>query len=415
MSDIGKRRQNNQDAMNVLIASGEDYWEQRGHLFIVCDGMGAHAAGELASKMAADGIPHTYNKDEDASPALALKKAILTANRQIFNKGRADLDFQGMGTTCSSLILLPEGATIGHVGDSRVYRCRGYNLEQLTFDHSLVWEVRAASLDGDELAGMNLPKNIITRSLGPSPQVKVDLEGPLPVKSGDKFLLCSDGLTGPLSDVVVGTLLACLSPGEAAQSLIDLANLRGGPDNITVVIIEVGDRIERELEDEDAGRHIKSCLLGATSLIAMVAAAVTWFMGKPVPSMLSVVGAVVAASLTLFVHFRRDEEEEDQPIRPMGKAPYATFDCSPDQPDQEALCLLAGMLGKLKAVVGESSVTLSKTLLDRLEGFSEDQPADEDPADTIRRHARLISAIVDEFRKMKSDRNKMTDSAFDML
>lgn len=412
MSDIGKRRQNNQDAMNVLIASDEDYWEQRGHLFIVCDGMGAHAAGELASKMAADGIPHTYNKDEKAEPAHALKKAILTANRQIFDKGRADLDFQGMGTTCSSLALLPEGATIGHVGDSRVYRCRGTHLEQLTFDHSLAWEVRAASPDGDEQAAMNLPKNIITRSLGPSPQVKVDIEGPLPVEPGDKYLLCSDGLTGPLSDVVVGTLLTCLPPKEAVQALVDLANLRGGPDNITVVIAEVGDRIEREPEVEIDSKRLKSRLLAGAAGLAAVVAVATWLMEKYVPSMLSMVGAVVATALALVVHFRSEDEEEERPLRPLGDAPYATFDCSPGE---EAMGLLAGVLGKLKQVVGDSSVTLEPNLAQQLEAFSEDQPADDDPADTVRRHTRLISGIVAAFRNAKASRNKATDSAFDVL
>ncbi len=135
-----------------------------------------------------------------------------------------------MGTTASALLLLPQGALTGHVGDSRVYRLRGKCLEQLTFDHSLVWEMSAAGqLPKNALPGF-VPKNIITRSLGPHADVKVDLEGPYPLEAGDTFLLCSDGLSGQVSDEEIGALLHCLPPAEAAQVLVDLANLRGGPD-----------------------------------------------------------------------------------------------------------------------------------------------------------------------------------------
>src|SRR5690606_13942088 len=144
-----------------------------------------------------------------------------------------------MGTTCSSLAILPEGALVAHVGDSRVYRLRQQVLEQITFDHSLVWEMAASGqVRGEEVAGF-VPKNVITRSLGPNAQVKVDLEGPLPIEPGDTFLLCSDGLTGPVQDEEIAVVLAALPVEEAVQTLINLANLRGGPDNITVVAVRV--------------------------------------------------------------------------------------------------------------------------------------------------------------------------------
>ncbi len=137
------------------------------------------------------------------------------------------------------LVLLPQGALVAHVGDSRVYRLRGTRLEQLTFDHSLVWEMSAAGqLPKDALPGF-VPKNIITRSLGPHASVQVDLEGPFPLEAEDTFLLCSDGLTGQVCDEEIGVLLQCLPPADAAQVLIDLANLRGGPDNVTVIIARV--------------------------------------------------------------------------------------------------------------------------------------------------------------------------------
>jgi protein phosphatase len=241
LSDIGLRRQNNQDSLTVVMAKSGDTWARRGHMFMVADGMGAHAAGELASKMACDTVPLTYEKEIDRNePApLALRKAIEDANGRIHSRGQANLDFRGMGTTSSVLVFLPQGALIAHVGDSRVYRLRGNRFEQLSFDHSLVWEMMATGkLREDEVPGY-IPKNIITRSLGPSPSVEVDIEGPWPLAPGDTFLLCSDGLSGQVSDEEIGAVLTAFSPAEAVRVLIDLANLRGGPDNISVIVARV--------------------------------------------------------------------------------------------------------------------------------------------------------------------------------
>ncbi len=239
LSDIGLRRTNNQDAYGVLTAPDEQIWRQRGHLLLVADGMGAHAAGELASELAAEKIPHNYCKLTDQPPPEAVRQAVVEANQEIHGRGQANIEFHGMGTTVSVLLLLPQGAVVAHVGDSRVYRLRDQQLEQLTFDHSLVWEMIADGQFGEDDVPSYVPRNVITRSLGPNSEVKVDLEGPFPLKVGDKFLLCSDGLTGQVGDEELGTLLGCLPPDEAVRTLVDLANLRGGPDNITIVVAEV--------------------------------------------------------------------------------------------------------------------------------------------------------------------------------
>ncbi|HEX4149557.1 MAG TPA: protein phosphatase 2C domain-containing protein, partial [Pirellulales bacterium] len=239
LSDVGLRRSNNQDSYRQVTAGNEDQWQRRGHLFMVADGMGAHAAGELASKMAVDTVALTYYKLLDRSPSDALRKSIEDANAKIHAGGQANPDFKGMGTTSSLMVLLPEGAIVAHVGDSRVYRLRGNRLEQLSFDHSLVWEMMAGNkLSENEMPGY-IPKNIITRSLGPTDAVQVDLEGPFQLAAGDTFLLCSDGLTGPVDDTDLGIVLATLPPAEAARTLVDLANLRGGPDNITALVARV--------------------------------------------------------------------------------------------------------------------------------------------------------------------------------
>ena len=144
LSDLGLRRSNNQDSMTVAVAGSQAAFQQRGHLFMVADGMGAHAAGELASKLAADTVPLSYHKLTDRPPPEALRAAVEDANSQIHSRGQASPDFKGMGTTSTVLVLLPQGAMVAQVGDSRAYRLRGNRYEQLTFDHSLVWEMRAA-------------------------------------------------------------------------------------------------------------------------------------------------------------------------------------------------------------------------------------------------------------------------------
>jgi len=242
VTDVGMRRSNNQDAHAAVKADSLERFTARGHLFVVADGMGAHAAGELASRIAAEQIPLYYLRKPSGDPISALRDAVQQANFDIHQRGQQNQEFHNMGTTASSLAILPEGALVAHVGDSRVYRVRGDKLEQLTFDHSLVWEMEASGqVKAESQLGSSIPKNIITRSLGPSPSVLVDVEGPFPIKPGDRFLLCSDGLTGQIEDDEIGPLLSCLPPDLAARILVDLANLRGGPDNITVIVVEVTD------------------------------------------------------------------------------------------------------------------------------------------------------------------------------
>lgn len=241
LSDVGMRRATNQDNLSVSLASSMEQWQRKGHVFIVADGMGAHAAGELASKLAIDHIPHLYAKYNDSSAPEEMRKAVEGANSEIHRRGQANEEFHNMGTTCSVLTILPEGAVCAHIGDSRIYRLTQNRIEQLTFDHSLVWEMKfAGQLSEEEERLGKIPKNVITRSLGPYAECNVDLEGPFPIQVGDTFLLCSDGLTAVISDTEIGSILANMSPDEAVKVLVDLSNLRGGPDNITAVIVKIG-------------------------------------------------------------------------------------------------------------------------------------------------------------------------------
>jgi protein phosphatase len=243
-TDTGMRRANNQDSHAIVRATNVDLWRQRGHLYMVADGMGAHAVGELASKMACDNIPFSFNKSKAGNPADAITKAYRETGALIHNRASANKDFEGMGTTCTTLLLLPEGALIAHVGDSRAYRVRKGRIDQLSFDHSMVWELMRRNLLPPDQVNSAVPKNVITRSLGPDPTVEVDIEGPLAVEPNDVYLLCSDGLSGPVQDPELGAFAENFHPNDACRYLVSLANLRGGPDNITVVLLRLGPWIE---------------------------------------------------------------------------------------------------------------------------------------------------------------------------
>ncbi len=359
VSDVGMRRASNQDSLAVELATDDREWRRRGHLFLVADGMGAHAAGELASQLACDNIPHIYLKRQDASPCESIAAAVQDANARIHAKGQNSVDFYGMGTTCSCLLLLPDGAVAAHVGDSRVYRLRGHLIEQLTFDHSLVWEMAAASHAPDEEVPAYVPKNVITRSLGPHPTVKVDLEGPMPISPGDRYLLCSDGLTGPLNPQLIGMILASLEPDDAAQTLVDLANLLGGPDNITVIVVDVATRTKLGAA---AGQWTaapapapprdpavdEGYFFGAAGAAAVGAAALL-----VIGQFLSALVAAVVGGLAMGVWwFRRrafDQFTKGRPVRGThGKAPYRKYPVAPTAENVELLSDIVRQLEDLE-------------------------------------------------------------------
>lgn len=240
-TDIGLRRKNNEDSSCAYHCQDEAEFRRNGHLFVVADGMGGHAVGELASRLAVETVTHAFLKAAHSDPMKSLHEAIVMANQVIHSKGTLNSDFHQMGTTCTTLVLSPRGAIIGHVGDSRAYRLRRDRIDQLTFDHSLEWEFerKHGSLDG--LGTLGQHKNIITRSLGPDSVIDVDMEGPFPILPGDTFILCSDGLSNQVKDAEIGAIVRELPPKLAAHLLVHLANIRGGPDNSTAVIVRVGD------------------------------------------------------------------------------------------------------------------------------------------------------------------------------
>jgi serine/threonine protein phosphatase PrpC len=228
-TDTGRQRNANEDS---LFTSGL--------LFVVADGMGGAQAGEVASKAAAESFDRQLPA---APPERVLQETIEAANRTIHELARRDPELAGMGTTTTAAIvdLESEEVAIGHVGDSRAYRLRAGQLERLTRDHSLVEEMRRKGQLTDAQAEDHPQRSIITRALGPEPEVEVDLQT-VPAQAGDVFLICSDGLTTMLDDEQIAGLLGRASSMESAvRALVDEANRAGGRDNITVVAFRLGD------------------------------------------------------------------------------------------------------------------------------------------------------------------------------
>lgn len=327
-TDVGLKRSHNQDAYTVQKAADRDHWQQVGHLFIVADGMGGHAVGEKASAKAVQEIPLTYVKHVHDGPATALRRAFQEANAGINAIGTSTPEFRGMGTTATALALRVEGAWIAHVGDSRAYRIRAGQVQQLTYDHSYAWEMaRRLGIPPEELG--DVKRNVIVRSLGPDPLVQVDVEGPYPLEDGDTFVLCTDGLSNQVNPEEIGAVLTVLPLEEAVRLLIELANLRGGPDNITVVVARVGSPRDSVAVPKSRWLAKASRLLGGAmqAWTSMVPWPITVLLGGLVLAVLFVYAAVnelksgavfffatallsiVIGLVGLFIHARRREPE----------------------------------------------------------------------------------------------------------
>lgn len=240
LTDVGLVRDHNEDYYGFFEPDGESLFATKGRLFVVCDGMGGHAAGEVASQIAVKTIGKAYFSDKaPVNPAGALKASIEKANREIMEEAKRSPGKEGMGTTVTALSLVGRSAVVANVGDSRTYLVRDDAITQISQDHSWVMEqVRTGSLTPDQAE--NHPySNVITRSLGSQSKVDVDIFGPIDVVPGDIFILMSDGLSGLVKDNELLTYATSFPTDEAAEQLVELAKERGGHDNITVQIVRV--------------------------------------------------------------------------------------------------------------------------------------------------------------------------------
>lgn len=231
-TDVGRRRDHNEDAMTTFRAS------DGAQVLVVADGMGGHAAGEVASEIAIkvlsrDLSAHAYD------PAEALRISIEAANREIWQESESDASKQGMGSTIVAAIVLQDKAYFANAGDSPAYLVRNGETEQITHDHGLVAEQVAAGVISSEDAEKHPFRHILTRCLGADEHVEVELYAPVVLQTSDTLVLCSDGLTEHVSKQEIAELSTSDDPNIIAKELIDLANSRGGHDNITVIVARV--------------------------------------------------------------------------------------------------------------------------------------------------------------------------------
>lgn len=251
-SDLGQSREHNEDTFLVADLTTSDPNVQpeirdhvvgpRGSLFLVADGMGGAVAGELASEMATEVIythlATVWTTDKDSSQdrfAYRMKEAVELANQRIYEYARQHPELRGMGTTATVAGVLGDGLWLAQIGDSRAYLARGGETIQLTKDQSLMQRLVDAGELTQEEADQSERRNIILQALGPDPRVKVDLTHQ-PLRRGDTLVMCSDGLSGQVRREEIGELIQSYPAlADLCDALIDLANGRGGPDNITVV------------------------------------------------------------------------------------------------------------------------------------------------------------------------------------
>jgi len=284
-------------------SNNEDYWSgtppdlapqlgaTKGLLFVVCDGMGGHQAGEVASQMATETIQHIYYADPNPDVGASLQAAIEEANRRVYHDAVNNSHHKGMGTTVTAAVIYKNEVTVANVGDSRTYWIRDGQIVQISQDHTWVAEQEKAGIVTAEQARSHPNRNVVTRSLGGGASVKVDVFPPQPMRPGDVVLLCTDGLSGVVTDPEMAVIVS-QSPNSAtaARKLVDLTLSRGAPDNVTAVVLARAGpeamRATRRLEQGKAGRKtarpaVLAAAVGAGVLsLALVAAGILLLTGS---------------------------------------------------------------------------------------------------------------------------------------
>lgn len=232
-SDVGQVRSANEDSCDSFVRGDGT------RLLVVADGMGGHQGGATASRTAVSTISEIFDQDTSSDLREMIVRAIRAANTRIFGMAQADPELEGMGTTVVAFMLdARHRATVAHVGDSRAYRYRAGRIEALTTDHSVVAEMHRRGLISADEAAVHPRRNEILRSVGVLSEVEIEVTA-VEIAAGDSFVLCSDGLSGVVSDEEIAAIVQSETPASAVDRLVDLANERGGPDNITVQVLSI--------------------------------------------------------------------------------------------------------------------------------------------------------------------------------
>jgi serine/threonine protein phosphatase PrpC len=241
LTDVGQVRDHNEDALGYYQPREREVLAQKGRLYLVADGMGGHVAGEVASECVVRTVTASYYENPAQPVRQALSEAIQQANTALYGATSGEESRRKMATTLVGALPLGRQLHVANTGDSRAYLLRGDTIRQLTEDHSFVTElVKLGRISGEE--AINHPqRNVVTRALGTKPTVEADFYEEA-IQPGDTVILCTDGLWGEVSkEEMMQMVTQPLHPQEMANELVALANQRGGPDNITVIVLQIGE------------------------------------------------------------------------------------------------------------------------------------------------------------------------------
>jgi PPM family protein phosphatase len=241
LSDVGCQRENNEDSYLYWEPDSDEEFKLKGRLAVIADGMGGHEGGLEASRLAVETVREVYDRVFRDDPQAALLESFAAAHSRIQDYAEKNPAFQGMGTTCTALVLRGRQLYFAHVGDSRLYLIRGARISRLTRDHSYVGRLVESGLVRPEDAEKHPQRHILTAALGAGMEVGVDgsPQG-LALQGGDDLLLCTDGLWGIVTEEELEREVSSNAPAECCEALVKLARQRGAPDNITLQVVRVG-------------------------------------------------------------------------------------------------------------------------------------------------------------------------------
>jgi serine/threonine protein phosphatase PrpC len=241
LTDVGCQRENNEDSYLYWEPAADDEFQRKGRLAVIADGMGGHEGGQEASRLAVETVREVYDHAFRDDPQAALLESFAAAHTRIQDYAEQHPAFQGMGTTCTALVVRGHQLYFAHVGDSRLYLVRDASLLRLTRDHSYVGRLVESGIVRAEDAEKHPQRHILTAALGAGRELAIDsAEQAVALQEGDDLLLCTDGLWGVVTEEELETAVTANTPTECCAALVKLARRRGGPDNITLQVLRIG-------------------------------------------------------------------------------------------------------------------------------------------------------------------------------
>lgn len=242
LTDAGCERENNEDYFGYCEPETEEEFSRKGRLAIIADGMGGEEGGEVASRLAVETVRREYLKSTEADAHDRLLRGFQAAHGTILNFAREHPELRNMGTTCTAVAINDGLAYFAHVGDSRLYLIRDSSILRLTHDHTAINRLLETGAITPEEAETHPQRHVLTAALGAKPEVSADIaQAPIPLERGDVLVLCTDGLWGQVTDSEILSIVTRNRPSDACKQLVRIAKDRGGPDNITLQILRIGE------------------------------------------------------------------------------------------------------------------------------------------------------------------------------